>query len=384
MKIELSKVLGERIMLARKRLKWTQQALADKTGFGSHQIISQIEKGQRELKAWELSELARVLSVEMSDLMGIKETHTSAHVLWRRKPSSEENLAQKESEFLRRCEQYHRVEQLCGIPAREDLPQYTFKPDRISYRDAERTAETVAKLMDLCARPADTLEKTLEERYGVKIWYMPLQEGSAASTRGQFGSAILMNSKEAPWRRNSNFAHELFHLVTWEAIPPDLLASNAELWNRIEKLAQAFAAHLLLPAQELLTEFNSRLEDGAVRQIDIIEIAREFDVSTEMLLYRLGRLGRLSEFTVQSLLNDPGFRADDRKTMPARWWEAPEIPPRFVRLAFAAYQKGNLSRAKLAEYLDASMVDLREELLKYGFDDSEIYDAPIKADSGNS
>jgi len=50
-----------------------------------------------------------------------------------------------------------------------------------------------------------------------------MEEGSAASAIGPFGPAILMNSKEAPWRRNYNFAHELFHLITWESLKPALL-----------------------------------------------------------------------------------------------------------------------------------------------------------------
>ena len=43
----------------------TQQELAERAGFSAHQIVSQIERGQRELKASELFRIARVLHVDL-------------------------------------------------------------------------------------------------------------------------------------------------------------------------------------------------------------------------------------------------------------------------------------------------------------------------------
>jgi hypothetical protein len=60
-----------------------------------------------------------------------------------------------------------------------------------------------------------------------------MEEGSAASIWGPFGPAILMNSNEAPWRRNYNFAHEVFHLITWDSIPPGLLSERVDLQNKV-------------------------------------------------------------------------------------------------------------------------------------------------------
>lgn len=59
--------------------------------------------------------------------------------------------------------------------------------------------------------------------------------------------------------------------------------------------------------------------------------------------------------------------------MSASWWEPPTVPERFVRLAFVAYQKGRLSRARLAHLLDTTLPDVTETLLKYGLDDRESY-----------
>jgi Zn-dependent peptidase ImmA (M78 family)/DNA-binding XRE family transcriptional regulator len=382
MRGEVSLEIGQRIAEARKRLKMKQEVLAEKAGFSSHQIISQIETGKRDVKAWELSTLARVLCVEMSDLLKSEESKQHPLVLWRQQPL--DDIETIEANFLRRCEQYGRVEQLCGKKNKDEIPQISINPSTICYRDAERIAYDIRSQMRLGARPASAIERALEELWNVKIWYMPLEDGSAASTIGDFGPAILMNENEAPWRRNSNFAHELFHLITWDSLPPQELQEDEELWLRIEKIAQAFASYLLLPAEEVSWAFNDRLdpEDGAIWIYDLIEIAREFDVSTEMLLYKLQNLRLFSQETVKELLDDPEFREADRKTMPAHWWDPLEFPQRFVNLAFTAYKKGNLSRGKLAEYLNTNIVELDDVLLRYGIDDSEIYDAKIQADSG--
>jgi len=65
---DLRKILGDRIRTARVRLSFTQKDLAEEAGFSAPQIISQIEKGKRELKAWELVSLATVLRLEVSGL----------------------------------------------------------------------------------------------------------------------------------------------------------------------------------------------------------------------------------------------------------------------------------------------------------------------------
>src|SRR2546429_7171771 len=100
--------------------------------------------------------------------------------------------------------------------------------------------------MNLGRVPATSLTKVLEEDFGVKIFYREELSGSAASAGGGFGQAILMNSSEAPWRRNYNFAHELFHLLTWNVMPPERLPREKELKDRFVRLLESFSSFFLL------------------------------------------------------------------------------------------------------------------------------------------
>ena len=65
------KVVGQRIKEARKRLKWTQTDLANRLKGSRHkQSISNWENGQRAPSTSSLRELARVLSVNFTWLVG--------------------------------------------------------------------------------------------------------------------------------------------------------------------------------------------------------------------------------------------------------------------------------------------------------------------------
>jgi hypothetical protein len=205
-----------------------------------------------------------------------------------------------------------------------------------------------------------------------------MEEGSAASTIGPFGPAILMNLNEAPWRRNYNFAHELFHLITWDSFPPDSIAKKPGVWDKLEKIANEFAACILLPSDVVTVEFEKNIINGKITYVDLIGIARNFNVSTIALLYRLLNLKRLDKKIVKSLLNNKLFKDMDRSAMSPHWWRPPKFPERFVRLAFVAYQKGRLSKAKLSEMLDTSLFDLTDILQEYGLYDREGYDAELR------
>ena len=362
---------GLRIKQFRKRLGMNQAELAEKLGVNSSETISQIERGDRELRAWELSKLAKILLVEMSDLIGPEEEPAPC-VLWRAEPGiGHEEI---EAAFLKRCNQYAFLESVTGKEGCSSFPRKEVDPEKFTFVQVERLAEEVGRQFALGAKPAAVLEGVLEESYGVKIWYAPLEKGSAASVLGPFGPAILMNSNEAPWRRNYNFAHEVFHLVTWKSFPPSLLLDRPKLAAKIEQFANSFASHLLLPAESLLGELGVHVSDNKLSYADMVDLARSFYVSTEALVYRLLNLKQLKQETVNKLLADPEFRNLDRCSMAAcRRPKPPEIPERFVRLGFLAYKKGRLSKAKFASLLGTGIADLNLFLQEYGLGDDKSY-----------
>jgi Zn-dependent peptidase ImmA (M78 family)/DNA-binding XRE family transcriptional regulator len=374
---ELQKALGGRIGELRKNLQMTQSDLAKALGVSSAQIVSQIEQGRREISAWELARLAKVFRTTASALLDIREPELQPEILWRKVPDQE---ALKKADFLKRCREYFELEQYTETSTPyEEFPKIKIDFQKADFARINQVAETISMRFTLGAKPALVLEKTLEERFGVKVWYMDLgMDGSAAATVGSFGPAILMNSREAPWRRNYNFAHEVFHLVTWESSDPETLRTDHALFEKVERFANTFASYLLLPGDALTNAVNRRLRKATITYTDLIEIAREFAVSTEALVYRLRSLNHLDKKTVDQILRDPKFREMDRATMHDSWWDPPKLPERFVRLAFIAYKKEKITRSRLSQYLNKSLLDLNDFLLSYGLDEKEDYQTKMR------
>lgn len=371
--------LGQRISEARHRLGISQAELAEAAGFSALQIISEIERGNRSLRASELARLARALHVSVSDLLTDEELEKPL-VLWRRRP---ENATHIEAEFVKKCQDYKLLEELTGYLSKQSLPLVDCEVDELNYSRIAWLAANTAETFKLGHHPAASLVTVMEEDYGVKIWYRASDGGSAASAMGNFGPAILMNSEEPPWRRNFSFAHELFHLITWKSIPPFRLMRETDLWERVEKFANSFASCLLLPTDKIISEFDRFLVNDRIRVVDLIALARQFEVSTEALLWRFVTLHRLRRDAVERLLGDPAFRTRDRLTTQELWDKdkPPKMPERFVRMAFLAFERGDLSRARLAQLLGVSLIDLNTTLNRYGLDESQIYEAELTASS---
>lgn len=369
--------LGERIKKARERINISQTDLAERCGFRAHQTISVIEKGEREIKAWELAALAKALSLDINELLITEELKANPAVLWRQRPKKDVETI--EAEFINQCKKYAMLEKLIDEVSTHKLSECKPGKGNLNYDTTKELATTIGKELDLGSCPASSLVGTLENRFGLKIWYSDLKDsGSAASTIGDFGPAILINTQEAPWRRNFSFAHEVFHLLTWDIFPPASFKEQDSSQNtRIESLANTFASNLLLPADDVTNVCNKYIKNNSMAYVDFISVTREFSVSTEALMYRLKNLGYMTQKSIDSIQNDPKFKEADNRSMKGNWPSCPDLSERYVRLAFKAYKKGKITRAKLAEYLKTSLFDLTDKLLEYNLDDREEYEAEI-------
>lgn len=371
---------GEKIRNAREKLGLTQAQLADRVGFSHAQTVSDIERGERALKAAEAGKIGRALYIDYWELLGAEEEQEEREpcVIWRMQAGM---AGEAEQRFVKKCRQYRLVEEANGTTQNRVLWEEPFEIAGDPYRRAREIAQRASREFNLGDRPASALPELLENEYNVKVWYFDLNDhGSSACTDADFGKAILVDAAEAPWRRNWDFAHEVFHLLTWQHSLRIWQEGSDDERELVEKCANAFAASLLLPSGEVAEVFDKNVEDGKISYRSLVEIAREFDVSTEALLYRLISLHRIPRETVQDLLSDERFRALDRKSMAPNWWQPPELPERFVRMAFFAYKQGDLSRARLAEFLETDLLRLRDRLEEFYFCDEFDYNQMLHTD----
>ncbi|MEW6374208.1 MAG: ImmA/IrrE family metallo-endopeptidase [Thermodesulfobacteriota bacterium] len=352
------KELAFRLKAARESLGINLMEASRRLGFPHYQTLSNIEAGEREVKVSELAKFAKVYFISVSKLLGQTDDKSTYTFLWRNPPQFEEMKKETEAEIFYRCEQYHLLENLLKLKRKRGFLDVSIEDIRTNHGINDIASE-YRMLLGLGNRPAFTLQKALEQDYAVKILFYSLPEGSSASTiHSDFGGVIVINLDEAPWRRKYDLAHELFHLITWNAVPFEDLKDES-FFKDIEKKADKFASMLLLPENEVRKEIGNRLEaQEHLAYSDLVDIAINFGVSTVALLYRLAYLGFIDWETADKVAKDEELSELSRQKRKYERWEQP-VSERFHSLAIRCLRKGLISRGKFAEIvgIDRSEID---------------------------
>jgi Zn-dependent peptidase ImmA (M78 family)/DNA-binding XRE family transcriptional regulator len=367
--------IGAAVREHRKRRGLSQAKLAGLLGLGSAQSISTIENGDRNLKASELTKLAEILCVSPMVLLKGATPADEPFVLWRDGRMVEENLREK-NDFLERCQRYAFLEDLSGEESGPKLPQMYVNLEDLDYSKIESLADQARCLLNLGDVPATGLRETLEGKWGLKLFFSDLSSASGATTRGDFGDAVVENRSEPPSRRVYSLGHELFHLLTWDSVASHVAGLPQELERKNEKFANAFASYLLMPKKTLL----ERLEGKRIeRLVDLLPVAQFFEVSLPALLWRLVTLGRVERERVRQFLDpsDSWWGKTDENWDREKDPEKP-LPRRYVSLAFMAYINSGISIGKLAELMETSVGMLKPTLSRYDIDlESDDYQTAV-------
>ncbi len=360
--------LAQRLKSIRESLGIKVTEAAEKLGFSSYQILSNIESGDREVKVQELQRFSKVYFCSIEKLIGNAEIEPSTKFLWRNAPK--ERRPEIENEILYHCEQYRLLEKLLELKTKEGFIKASLEDISTNHRVA-LLADSVSKLLQLGRRPAFTLQKVLEQDYGIKILYYPFSDGSSVSTSGSsLGNVIVINSNEVPWRQNYDLAHEFFHLITWDAVIANKLVEADEYNEEIEKKANFFASILLLPHDEVRKEVFDRVDkDGRIRDSDIVDIAIEFGVSTPALIYRMVNLRFITFEAAKTITQNVELIGIDRQKRLER--KKSEQPEHFITLAIRCLRKGFISRGKFAEFMDIDRSRIDDFILEKGMMEQE-------------
>jgi len=376
------KNLGQKLKEVRVQLGMSQEEVAKLLNLESQAIVSQIENGTRKVKAQDLSKFAKIYHRDISYFLTEREESDQKTVVYWRNKRDEKLSKLKEQEFLKYCDNYYFLEKKLSLEHKcslMPLSSSNYSKEDFTFDMVDKLAQEYYVKLQLGSRPACPLRKILEERYNLKILYYDLDDcGSAASSVGCFGSAILINSEEPLWRTNFNLAHELFHILTWHIFNYQEVHNSNNEKDPIEQMADSFAASLLLPHTEVLTEFKNVLsEKGTISLIDLVGMAREFEVSTEALMWRLVNLKMLKTTDVRKVFNSDDFSLIDKTARVKDNRVAPNISDRYLNYSFKAYQKGFISKGKLAEFLNINIGDVEVELARFGYNLEEVLNAEL-------
>ncbi len=373
--------LADRLKKARESAGLTIGDAASRLGFANYQTLSNIEKGEREVKASELALFAKTYFCNLSSLLlGDDEPLAAMNLLWRKAPSGERR---KEIEALikNRFEQYHFLERLLEIDKESNARLITVTPSDIrTNNQIDGLASKIGNLLNLGSRPALSLQKVMEQILQIKILFIELSDfGSAAATvHPELGAAIVVNNEEAPWRINFTLAHELFHIITWDTFSPAEMEADEQLFTDIEKKADRFASALLLPEAEVKQELTKKIMEQQLPLSDIVDVAREFGVSTSAILYRMANLRLIPWDKANELSKNDELTMIDRRLRNDSAIDVP-VSERFISLSAKCLRKGLISRGKFAEILSIDRADVDEFLAYQGLSEKEDVSVEIVA-----
>jgi Zn-dependent peptidase ImmA (M78 family) len=118
-----------------------------------------------------------------------------------------------------------------------------------------------------------------------------------------------------------------------------------------------------MPEEPLRQRIESRITDeGQIALDQLDDIAREFGVSSDALVYRVASLFRIKKEDTQRYLDSAKKLAQFHKP---RESDKPEkLPERYYDLAQRALREGKLSLMQFAKYMDISYRKAQEYLIE--------------------
>jgi Zn-dependent peptidase ImmA (M78 family) len=362
--------LQKRVVEARQSAGFSLTEAAKLLGFNNYQTLSAIERGTRNINANELGALARLYGRNL-DYFFERENPPDPVALWRKSAEADEKRIERQ--FLSFLENYSNLENLLDLKRRWKGIQKSY--DRADFLQrgfdlADRLGAEIAEYLRLGSRPASSLLNVLENDLRIKILHLPLDNGisGASAVDDRLGAGMLINTNDVSWRRNFDLAHELFHIVTWSVFSREEIG-NGTTKTKPEKFADAFASSLLLPREQLFKALDEVTINNKIRLVDIIDLAKDFQVSTDAIFWRLVNLKVLKKETVENLLKDPKRRELDRTMRQSLYgkMKVSEYPERYVSLCYRCLIEGKISRGVFASYLGIDRADIDSYLNKFGF-----------------
>lgn len=354
-------LISQRITIARDRAGLSQDALARALGFNDRQTISAMETGLRQVSPEELVRIGEVLGQQLeffTDPYVVAEKNAFSYRAAKPAKAVLEEFERQSERLISAHRRFRELLRETPSPVQAQLPDLT---PGSHLELATLKGEQTAAAWKLGGRPAEKLREEIEKRLNIAILYVDAPESiSGAACRLPDGGVILINRLEALCRQNFNLGHELFHLLTWEKMPPehiDVVPEKDKPRSKSEKLADAYTAGLLMPAAVIHSRWQARGKEPVINWIK--SNARELQVSSIALYWRTVNLRLIGkeDVDISALKVDGSTRGEKKPRLYSQ---------RFVERLHSVLDEGYITVLKATELLDCSLDDLRALFSSYG------------------
>ena len=359
-------LVGARIKALRQERGLSQDGMARLFGFKDRQTVSAIETGVRRVTAAELLLAVEKLNAPLDYFTDPFRLDGEGLFSWRQRGVGRSELGQYERVASRWVAAFRAMSAQVG--RQPPLMRRALRLTRQSrLEEAADAGERFAAEFELGDVPARQLAAAMEERLGILVLMVDAHDGiSGAACRLPELDAVLIARNEAAGRRSFDLAHELFHILTWEAMPPEHVEEARDFGgSRVEQLANNFAAAALMPkaAVESFGDWGRLDEAGLIAQLNAA--AGDLNVTSSALRWRLVTLRCLTKARARAI-PERALRNNGRE-------KAEEAPPALFSRPFAevvalAIDRGHVSVRRSAKLLGVSTEGLEELFSAHGLD----------------
>jgi len=363
--------IGTRLKALREKQNLSQDEVARRFGFKDRQTVSAIETGERRLSADELLRAIEIFGVQLDYFTDPFLLAGEGKFSWRQTRVVGRALDTYEVDAGRLIAAFRELAPMVGSAA--PLLRHALGLSKDShFEDASEAGERFAVEFELGDVPAMRLAEVMERSLDILVLMVdPIDGVSGAACRLPELDVVLINRREVPGRRHFDLAHELFHILTWQAMPPEHVEDvEPKRRSRVEQLADNFASAVLMPAP-VLDRFGDWSALASVTKPDALigrlnDVADEMQVTSSALRRRLVALDRLDR-AVASRLPEVKLRNNGR----ARAVDGP-LPAlfskRFVEVIARAIDEGRVAVRRVSYLLGLSIDDLADVFAAHGLE----------------
>ena len=360
----MANFIGARIKALREERKLSQDDLARVFGFKDRQTVSAIETGERRVTAEELVIAVEKLGASLDYFTNPFLLVGEGRFSWRQTNVGPQALNGYERSAGRWIAAYRALSSQVGRAAPLLRRSLGLTP-RHSFEDAMEAGERFVAEFELGDVPADRLAEVMERALGILVLRVDAFDGiSGAACRLPELDVVLINRNEVEGRRNFDLAHELFHILTWDTMPPEHSEAAVETGgNRVEQLANNFASAVLMPVKVLdgMADWPGLADDAMVERLNAA--ADQLKVTASALKWRLVALNRLKLAKARAI-PDVALRNNGRGEA------AVDVPPPFskpfVEVIGLAIEGAHVSARRASGLLDLTVDELGDLFEVYG------------------
>lgn len=361
-----TQLIGRRIKALREERKLSQSDLARLFGFKDRQTVSAIETGERRVTAEELMLAVEKLGAPLDYFTDPFLLVGEGRFSWRQNDLGPERLNTYERNTGRWIAAFRVIAPQVGR-ATPLLRRALGLTRQSRFEDAMEVGERFVAEFELGDVPSLRLADVMERDLGILVLMVDAFEGiSGAACRLPELDVVLINRHEIVGRRHFDLAHELFHILTWDAMPPEHSEEARETGgNRVEQLANNFASAVLMPTGTI-KQFGDWASLGEAELIaKLNSVADDLQVTSSALKWRLVALDQLTPAKARTI-PEAALRNNGRDT-------AENIPPArfskpFMEVICLAIDEGRVSMRRAASLLDLTIEDIADLFATYGIE----------------